>query len=211
VKRSVGIGIGIGIASIVVIIVFSNIDDLVFSSIQETTGQVEFSNPVALLQTYRIDSRCDLSYFLLDLHYSKKMGIGDTIEVDENKVKVRTEELYNEFKKKLDSQDFRNLPSDMVEFQKVEFQRMKDSINEEFGIGPLMEENSIHPKFKDDVKKLFENLALQYVEANPTRNPTYYEYIRLTEGDFQADPECAQNHKEHFSDTMQMLKSNWGY
>jgi len=64
VKRSVGIGIGIAITAILIIIAFTNIDDLVSINIEETTSQissgiqesasqVEFSNP---LQTYKIDS-----------------------------------------------------------------------------------------------------------------------------------------------------------
>ena len=126
-KKSVGIGIGIAITAVLVIIAFTNIDDLVSiniedatsqisSSIQESASQVVFSNP---LQTYKIDSRCDLSYFLLDLHYSKKMGVKNTIDIDESKVLARSEEVFKEIQEKQGS------PEDFV----IKMQR--GEINEE--------------------------------------------------------------------------------
>ena len=60
------------------IVIFSNIDDLVSKNLEEATNEIEFSNP---LQTYSIDSKCDLSYFVLDL-MSKEKPLSSTYQVD---------------------------------------------------------------------------------------------------------------------------------
>ena len=222
-KRSVGIGIGIVIVAILVLVVFSNVDDLVSTNIEDATSQisknleestskVEFSNP---LQPYEVDSRCDFSYLLLDLHYSKKMGVKDTIDIDKDEVLARSEELFKEIQEKQGS------PEDFAikmqrgeineETQKKIFENARQSIFEEFLLYPVMENNSIHPKLKNEVSELLNAVGEGYISTNPTRNPTYYKFIKITDDEFNSDPECAKKHREHFSETMTMLKNNWGY
>jgi len=73
-KKSVGIGIGIVIVATLIIVAFSNIDDLVSTNIEEIpnqisekldekTSEVKFTNP---LQRYEVDSNCKLAYVILD-------------------------------------------------------------------------------------------------------------------------------------------------
>ena len=74
-----------------------------------------------------------------------------------------------------------------------------------------MEKNLIHPKFREEMSELLKAIGDGYIDSNPTRNPTYYKYIKITNEEFNADLTCKKQHIEHFSDTMQMLKNNWGY
>jgi len=227
-KRSVGIGIGIGIAAVLVVIVFTNVDDLVSiniedatsqisTTIEEATSQVEFSNP---LQFYEIDSRCDLSYFLLDLHYSKKMSLQDTMDVDDkaelaDEMMARGEEVMKEMVEKMGGDEEMAIKVRSGELTDADIQKIWDDVGqivlEEFLVNPIMEKNSIHPKFRGDISELLKNVGSGYIDINPTRNPTYYNYIKITDEELNADPTCKKQHIEHFSDTMQMLKDNWGY
>jgi len=149
------------------------------------------------------------------MHYSKKMGVKDNIEVDEEKVLARSEEVFKELQNKYGGPEAQRIKMQRGEITEADLQKdfanAQQIIFEEFLLNPVMEKNSIHPKFRDDMSELLKAIGAGYISSNPTRNPTYYKYIKITDEEFNADPICANQHKEHFSDTMQMLKNNWGY
>jgi len=200
VKRNVGIGIGICVAAaITVLVIFTNVDDLVSTNIEEATSQVEFSNP---LQTYEIDSKCDLSYLLLD-HYTKTNGQSfDMIALHE----VVTAEM--ETKSAQIRQKYFDLETGKGNEQFDNSGRLKSDspflieMFEEIYLKSFMERKNVDPKL--------ESLVYDWIwEASSVGNPkstveseaaANYQIIFLTESDYAEDPECGKKHHEDFGD-----------
>jgi len=210
VKRSVGIGIGIAITAILVIIAFTNIDDLfsinieettsqISSSIQESTSQVKFSNP---LQTYEVDSTCELAYI-----------IRDNIENNGSPLKVDQEYVENvlmaEFEKK--SKKMPEKYGDQLrnpEFLKQKNLELFDEMNQEL-VDYVMEYNSIHPKLRDSVKLVSTKAftAETYQEKIGVLNTMYL----IEPEPYQEDPVCGKQFHERFGDeTFKALKQIFG-
>ncbi len=143
------------------------------------------------------------------------MHLKDTAKIDENKI----QELADEFRdQKL--KEYGGFEEYQIKVKRGEIksdQVFNDVLNllatkgQKYLLDPYLEANSINPKFKDDVADLLRTSGQVYDKNLPILSSSFYTYVKLTEDQFNSDPECSKKHKEHFSDTMKLLKDNWGY
>lgn len=208
-KRSVGIGVGIAITAILVIIAFTNIDDLVSinieettsqisSSIQESASQVEFSNP---LQTYEIDSTCELAFMIqnsIEYHepspFKSEEGFSEKlrIEFEEKAAKMR-DELGDDLYSEKSQQKGRELLESM----------------EQKSLDHIMTYNSINPKLRHSVElALFRASPVETMEdGNSLLNTVYL----IQPESYKEDLQCGKQFHERFGDeTFKTLKSMFG-
>ena len=208
-KRGAGIGIGIAITAILVIIAFTNIDDLVSinieettsqisSSIQESASQVEFSNP---LQTYEVDSTCELAYMMLD----NKEKTGNHFIFDEGYLNEQIEQFTEDARKMYEEHGQQWAYSEEgKQAAKKLSQEMADRTYDR-----TMTLNSIHPKLRDDVILLQTNVYpdLTFEERIAVVNKVS---LILPEP-YKEDPECGKRFHERFGDkTFKALKHIFG-
>lgn len=210
-RSKIGIGVGIGIASVLVIIAFTNVDDLfsinieetasqISFNIQESASQVEFSNP---LQTYEVDTTCELAYI-----------IRDNIENNGSPLKVDQEYVENVLKAEFEKKSKKMLEKygDQLNFD-PEFLKQKnlelfDEMNQEL-VDYVMEYNSIHPKLRDSVELVSTKAftAETYQEKIGVLNTMYL----IEPEPYQEDPVCGKQFHERFGDeTFKALKQIFG-
>ncbi len=212
-KKNVGIGVGIGIAAVLVIIAFTNVDDLVSINIEETTSQIsnsledatsqiEFSNP---LQTYEIDSDCELAYIIRD--NIERTG-GTTLKTDQEYVEnVLMAEFEKKSKKMLEKYGDR-LKND-PEFLKQKNIELFDAMEQEL-IDYAMDYNSIHPKLRESVEFV---LSTKVYDAETYQERfTIVNIMYLIEPEpYRDDPQCGKKFHERFGDeTFKALKQIFG-
>jgi len=182
--------------------------------IEQVSNSIKNIQPPTL-SFYEVNSRCDFSYFLLDLHHTKKMHLKNTVEIDEDKIYELVEEVRNQIIEEYGGMDevMIKIHSRQIDSSEIGKEMMNEiaTKGEKYTLTPYMEAHSIHPKFRDDVAQLLKTSGEVYQKKLPIKSPVFYAFVKLTESQFNADPECAQKHNEHFSSTMAMLKDNWDY
>lgn len=198
------------------IIVFSNVDELVSPNIEQvsnqisenvvkTTSDVKFTNP---LHEYKINSKCDLSYMILD-YYTKSGGLSfdslilpetATKEMDDLAMKIRQKHSdpvtgsLNEENWGPDHRLTSNSPFQIEMF-------------EEIYLPHFMERYNVDPKLEGIVydwiwgsSMVGDPRSTPESEANANRK-----IISLSEQDYADDDECGNLHKKYFSETMKEL------
>lgn len=210
-KRSIGIGIGIGVTAILVLVVFSNVDDLVSTKIEDTTSQIsksleeatseiEFSNP---LQTYEVDSTCKLAFMI-----QNRLGYGESpFKVDQEYVENVLKAEFEKKSKKMLEKYGDQLKFD-PEFLKQKNLELFDGMNQEL-VDHVMEYNSIHSKLRDSVELVSTKAftAEIYQEKITVLNTMYL----IEPEPYRDDSQCGKQFHERFGDeTFKTLKSLYG-
>ena len=137
-KKVAGIGIGIGIAATVVALVFfTNVGDMVSETVFDTIAEVEFSNPI---QTYEINTKEEYSCMIQnvgpDSDYAKLLqGSMESFEKKYPNVVRELEEYANSGQME---RDFTSTPSGLMPH------RMNEII-----LPIMMNELSVNPALKD--------------------------------------------------------------
>lgn len=194
--------VGSIITIIAVIVVFTNIgqliyDDVITQGYSNVISQVKVSNP---LQTYKIDSKCDLSYFMLEKMVTQKKS---PLEIAGEASAM----YYSDEKSKAIAAKYPDRYNDEAEYRK-----MLLDIFESFALNPFMQENSVHPKLEPVVRKWLSVSSPFSPDFNGAQiGNALLNIIRLSDKDFAEDPECAKKHREYFSDTMETLKNKLDY
>jgi len=210
-NRSVGISVGIGIAAVLVIIAFTNVDDLVSTNIEDTTSQiskslekatseVEFSNP---LQTYNVNTVCELAYLIQD---NLENNQGSPFKVDREYVESLMVE-WEEDAKKMNEEfgDAMRLDPELMKEKNLEFfEQGRQEV-----LDHAMEYNSIHPKLRDSVELVSTKAftAETYQEKITVLNTMYL----IEPEPYRDDPQCGKKFHERFgNETFKTLKQIFG-
>jgi len=194
-----------------VIIVFTNVDDLVSTNIEETTSQiskslgeatseVEFSNP---LQTYEIDSDCELAYIIRDNIENN----GSPLKVDQEYVEnVLMAEFEKKSKKMLEKYGDQLRNPEFLKQKNIEF---FDAMEQEL-IDYAMDYNSIHPKLRESVEFVLSTKV--YDAETHQERITVLNIMYLIEPEpYRDDPQCGKKFHERFGDeTFKALKQMFG-
>jgi len=194
--------VGSIITIIAVIVVFTNIgqliyDDVITQGYSNVISQVKVSNP---LQTYKIDSKCDLSYFLLEKMVTQKKSPPETAG-------EASSMYYSDEKSKEIAAKYPNRYNDEEEYRKMQL-----DLFESFALNPFMQENSVHPKLEPVVRKWLSVSSPFSPDSNGSQiGDATLKVIRLTDKDYAEDPECAKKHRQYFSGYMEDLKNKLGY
>lgn len=202
------IGLIIAIAIGGGIVVFSNVDELVSPNIEQvsnqisenvvkTTSDVKFTNP---LQTYEIDSTCNLAYAIQD----NIKNSGSPFKHDKEEMESLTQKIQEDAEKI--NEEYGDRISSDPEFQKQKGLEFIEQMKEEL-LNYIMEYNSINPKLRNSV-----SLVLEKSNVDSSQKMTLLNTMYMIDSKYYLDdPECGKKFHEQFgSETFKSLKSLYG-
>ncbi len=174
----------------------------IFEFNQENLNKsIQISNP---LQMYKIDSTCELAFAIQTNH---ETGYNGALHLDKTRFENDLKEISQEKQKMLEEHD--SLWGYTAEGKQA-IANIWEKLYE-LQIDNIMTYNSIHPKLRDSVKSVVENM-FQAQPKSTEEQITAMNVIFLIQSEpYKEDPECGKKFHERFgNETFKMLKQIFG-